>query len=142
MRIRALPGGRVTTTHLFDTVGAGAIGGVIGAATFGRVERRLGLGRAVVFASFAFPLTMLLYPAARGSTLVAAVLLGAGEFLTAIAVPWLDISIGECSPRRSLISCVPVSRAHTGLSSTAYDHLAQCSEDCWAPRSVCGTFCG
>jgi predicted MFS family arabinose efflux permease len=53
--------------------GAGAIGGVIGAATFGRVERRLGLGRAVVFASFAFPLSMLLYP---------------------VAVLWLDISIG------------------------------------------------
>jgi MFS family permease len=74
--------------------GAGAIGGVIGAATFGRVERRLGLGRAVVFASFAFPLTMLLYPAARGSILVAAVLLGAGEFLAAVAVLWLDISVG------------------------------------------------
>jgi predicted MFS family arabinose efflux permease len=37
---------------------------------------------------------MLLYPAARGSTLVAAVLLGAGEFLAAIAVLWLHISIG------------------------------------------------
>jgi len=37
---------------------------------------------------------MLLYPAARGSTLTAALLLGAGEFLAAVAALWLDISIG------------------------------------------------
>ncbi len=74
--------------------GAGAVGGVIGAATCGRVERRLGLGRAVLLASFAFPLSMLLYPAAHGSTLSAALMLGAGEFLAAVAALWLDISIG------------------------------------------------
>lgn len=43
----------------------------IGAATCGRVERRLGLGRAVMLASLVFPLSMLLYPAAHGSTLTA-----------------------------------------------------------------------
>ncbi len=74
--------------------GAGAVGGVIGAATCSRVEQRVGLGRAVLIAAFAFPTAMLLYPAARGSTLTAALLLGAGEFLAAVAALWLDISIG------------------------------------------------
>jgi len=74
--------------------GAGAVGGVIGAATCSRVEHRVGLGRAVLIAAFAFPAAMLLYPAARGSTLTAALLLGAGEFLAAVAALWLDISIG------------------------------------------------
>lgn len=74
--------------------GAGAVGGVIGAATCSRVEQRMGLGRIVLIAAFALPAAMLLYPAARGSTLTAALLLGAGEFLAAIAALWLDISIG------------------------------------------------
>jgi len=74
--------------------GAGAVGGVIGAATCSRVEQRVGLGRAVLIAAFAFPAAMLLYPAARGSTLTAALLLAAGEFLAAVAALWLDISIG------------------------------------------------
>ena len=74
--------------------GAGAVGGVISAATCSRVERRLGLGRVVLLTAFAFPLAMLLYPAARGSTLSAALVLGAGEFLAAIAALWLDISVG------------------------------------------------
>lgn len=74
--------------------GAGAVGGVIGAATCGRVERRLGLGRAVMLASLVFPLSMLLYPAAHGSTLTAASMLAGGEFLAAGAALWLDISIG------------------------------------------------
>lgn len=74
--------------------GAGAVGGVIGAATCSRVERRVGLGRAVLIAAFILPAAMLLYPAARGNTLTAALLLGAGEFLAAMAALWLDISIG------------------------------------------------
>jgi len=74
--------------------GAGAVGGVIGAATCSRVVQRAGLGRAVLIAAFAFPAAMLLYPAARGSTVTAALLLAAGEFLAAVAALWLDISIG------------------------------------------------
>ncbi|MEO7059686.1 MAG: MFS transporter [Lapillicoccus sp.] len=74
--------------------GAGAVGGVIGAATCRRVEKRVGLGRAVLIAAFALPAAMLLYPAARGSTLTGALLLAAGEFLAAVAALWLDISIG------------------------------------------------
>ncbi len=74
--------------------GVGAIGGVVGAATCRRVERRLGLGRTVLLASFVFPLSMLLYPAAHGTTLTAALILGAGEFLAAVAALWFDISIG------------------------------------------------
>ncbi len=74
--------------------GAGAVGGVIGAATCGRVEARVGLGRALLIAAFTFPIAMLLYPAARGSTVTAALLLGTGEFLAAITALWIDISIG------------------------------------------------
>ncbi len=65
--------------------GVGAIGGVVGAATCWRGERRLRLGRTVLLASFVFPLSMLLYPAAHGTTLTAALILGAGEFLAAVA---------------------------------------------------------
>lgn len=76
------------------TFAAGAIGGLIGAASCGAVQRRFGLGPFVVASSMAFAVSLLLYPAAGGGEALSAIVLGTGEFLAAIAVLWLDISLG------------------------------------------------
>ena len=74
--------------------GVGAVGGVLGAATFATLERRINLGPAVILGSILFPLAMFLYPLAGGGTIAAAALVATGEFLTAVAVLWVDISLG------------------------------------------------
>ena len=74
--------------------GVGAVGGVLGAATFATLERRINLGPAVILGSILFPLAMFLYPLAGGGTIAAAALVATGEFLSAVAVLWVDISLG------------------------------------------------
>ena len=74
--------------------GVGAVGGVLGAATFATLERRINLGPAIILGSILFPLAMFLYPLAGGGTIAAAALVATGEFLTAVAVLWVDISLG------------------------------------------------
>jgi len=74
--------------------GIGAVGGVLGAATFATLERRINLGPAVILGSILFPLAMFLYPLAGGGTVAAAAFVAMGEFLSAVAVLWVDISLG------------------------------------------------
>ena len=74
--------------------GVGAVGGVLGDATFATLERRINLGPAIILGSILFPLAMFLYPLAGGGTIAAAALVATGEFLTAVAVLWVDISLG------------------------------------------------
>jgi MFS family permease len=85
------------TLHLRPTLiglafGAGAVGGVLGALTAGRLEHRIGLGRAFVVGSFLFPLPWLLFPAAHGPEILVLGMLGAGEFASCVGVIWLDIA--------------------------------------------------
>jgi predicted MFS family arabinose efflux permease len=72
--------------------GAGAVGGVLGAATCRRLDRRVGLGRAFVVGSVLFPAAMLLFPLASGQARIA--LMVAGEALGSVGVMWLDITAG------------------------------------------------
>lgn len=75
-------------------LGIGAMGGVLGAATFAALERRINLGPAVIVGSIVFPLAMFLYPLANGAPVVATAVVALGEFLAAVAVLWVDISLG------------------------------------------------
>ena len=80
---------------------AGAIGLILGAASFGalagaliapRVGRRLGIGRAVVVGSVLFPAPMALFPLAHGSHWLSGAMLLAGEFLASVGVMIFDVN--------------------------------------------------
>lgn len=76
-------------------LGAGAVGGLIGAATAGAVTRRIGVGMTFVVGCFLFPAPLLLVPAAHGPlTLVIAMLFGC-EFWSGVGVMWLDVAAGS-----------------------------------------------
>ena len=74
--------------------GAGAVGGIAGAATCSRLVRRVGLGPAFAVGSFLFPLPILLFPAAHGPTPLVLTMLIAGEFFSSVGVIWLDSTAG------------------------------------------------
>jgi MFS family permease len=80
---------------------AGAIGLILGAASFGalagaliapRVGRRLGIGRAVVVGSILFPAPMALFPLAHGPHWLSGSMLLAGEFLSSVGVMIFDVN--------------------------------------------------
>jgi MFS family permease len=80
---------------------AGAIGLILGAASFGalagaliapRVGRRIGIGRAVVVGSILFPAPMALFPLAQGPHWLSGSLLLAGEFLSSVGVMIFDVN--------------------------------------------------
>jgi MFS family permease len=82
-------------------LGAGAIGLILGAASFGalagalvapRVGRRLGIGRAVVVGSVLFPAPMALFPLAHGPHWLSGTMLLAGEFLASVGVMIFDVN--------------------------------------------------
>jgi MFS family permease len=74
-------------------LGAGAIGGVMGAVVTRRLAARFGVGRAYLIGCIVFPLPLLLVPLAGGSHLVILGMLGAAEFVSGFGVMMLDISI-------------------------------------------------
>jgi predicted MFS family arabinose efflux permease len=85
---------------------AGAIGLILGAASFGallgaviapRVGRGLGIGRAVVVGSILFPAPMVLFPLAHGSHWLSGSMLLAGEFLSSVGVMILDVNQNSLS---------------------------------------------
>jgi MFS family permease len=72
-------------------MGAGALGGLLGAAIAPAVGRRLGIGPAIVLGSVLFPLPLLLFPLAGGPRPLVLALLFAGEFLAGLGVMIFDI---------------------------------------------------
>jgi MFS family permease len=76
-------------------LGAGAVGGLIGAAVTGRIARRIGIGTAFVAGSLLFPAPFLLVPLAEGPHLVVIALLFLAEFGSGFGVMMLDITIGS-----------------------------------------------
>jgi MFS family permease len=76
-------------------LGAGAVGGLIGAAVTGRIARRIGIGPAFVAGSLLFPAPFLLVPLAEGPHLVVIALLFLAEFGSGFGVMMLDITIGS-----------------------------------------------
>ena len=75
-------------------LGAGAIGGVIGAAVTKKLSDRLGVGRAYTLGCLLFTAPIALVPAAAGPRPVILAMLVAAEFVSGFGVMALDISIG------------------------------------------------
>jgi MFS family permease len=73
-------------------LGAGAVGGLLGAVIAGSVGRRIGLGPAFVAGMILFPAPLLLIPLAGGAKPVVLVMLFAAEFFSAVGVMILDIT--------------------------------------------------
>jgi MFS family permease len=75
-------------------LGAGAVGGVIGAIVAARVGRAIGLGPAFVLGMVLFPAPLLLVPFAGGPRPLVLGMLFAAEFLSGLGVMILDINVG------------------------------------------------
>ncbi len=76
-------------------LGIGALGSVLGSALAAPLSRRVGLGKAVVFAFVLGPAPLVLVALAPSSPLPGAALLAVAEFLSGIGVMLLDISLGS-----------------------------------------------
>ncbi|MFG1776578.1 MFS transporter [Micromonospora sp. NPDC049051] len=76
-------------------LGASAVGGLIGAALTGRLVRRFGVGPTLLAGFVLFPAPMLLVPLAGGPTPLVVGMLFAAEFLSALGVMLLDITVGS-----------------------------------------------
>jgi predicted MFS family arabinose efflux permease len=76
-------------------LGAGAVGGILGALVAVRLERLIGIGPSFTLGCVLFPLPLVLVPLASGSELVIAVMLGIAEFLSAVGVMILDVNGGS-----------------------------------------------
>jgi MFS family permease len=75
-------------------LGAGAFGGLLGAAVAGRLGRRIGIGPAFVLGMVLFPAPLLLVPLAGGPKTVVLGMLFTAEFLSGLGVMILDINAG------------------------------------------------
>ena len=75
-------------------LGAGAFGGLLGAAVAGRLGRRIGIGPSFVLGMVLFPAPLLLVPLAGGSKALVLAMLFTAEFLSAVGVMILDINAG------------------------------------------------
>lgn len=76
-------------------LGAGAVGGIVGALVAVRVERLIGIGPAFTVGAVLFPLPLILVPLASGSELRIALMLGAAEFFSSVGVMILDVNAGS-----------------------------------------------
>ncbi len=76
-------------------IGVGAVGGLLGAAVTGRLARRFGIGPGVLAGLVVFPAPLILVPLASGPEPVVLALLLAAEFLSAMGVMILDITVGS-----------------------------------------------
>jgi MFS family permease len=76
-------------------LGAGAIGGVLGAVVTKRLSERLGVGRVYTVSCLVFAAPLLLVPLAGGPKPVILAMLFAAEFISGFGVMALDISIGS-----------------------------------------------
>ncbi|GAB1693638.1 MFS transporter [Krasilnikovia sp. M28-CT-15] len=86
---------RLTPGTLGLIIGAGAVGGLLGAAVTGPISRRIGIGPALLLGLVAFPAPLILVPLAGGSPRQVLTLLFAAEFVSALGVMLLDITSGS-----------------------------------------------
>jgi len=75
-------------------LGAGAVGGVIGAVVAGRVGRIIGIGRAYLVGLILYPAPLILIPLAGGPPILILAFLFLSEFLAGMGVMILDINAG------------------------------------------------
>lgn len=73
-------------------LGAGAVGGIVGAFLAVRVERLIGLGPAYTLGCVLFPLPLVLVPLASGSETRIVAMLGVAEFFCSVGVMVLDVN--------------------------------------------------
>jgi MFS family permease len=73
-------------------LGAGAVGGIVGAFMAVRVERLIGLGPAYTLGCVLFPLPLVLVPLASGSETRIVAMLGLAEFFCSVGVMVLDVN--------------------------------------------------
>ncbi|HET8651012.1 MAG TPA: MFS transporter [Gaiellaceae bacterium] len=76
-------------------LGAGAVGGIVGALLAVRIERLIGIGAAFTLGTVLFPLPLVLVPLAGGSEARIVVMLGAAEFFCSVGVMILDVNAGS-----------------------------------------------
>ena len=76
-------------------LGAGAVGGLVGALVTGKIARRIGIGPAFLLGSLLFPAPFLLVPLAGGPHSAVIVLLFLAELGSGFGVMMLDITIGS-----------------------------------------------
>ncbi|MFF0256918.1 MFS transporter [Micromonospora zamorensis] len=76
-------------------IGAGAFGGLLGAAVTGPISRRIGIGPAVILGLVVFPAPLILVPLAGGPRPLVLALLITAEFVSALGVMVLDIAAGS-----------------------------------------------
>lgn len=76
-------------------VGAGAVGGLLGAAVTGRFVRRIGIGPTIVLGIIGFPAPLVLVPLAGGPRTLVLAAFFAAEFLSGFGVMLLDIGCGS-----------------------------------------------
>jgi MFS family permease len=76
-------------------LGAGAVGGIVGALVAVRLERLVGLGPAFTIGSVLFPLPLVLIPLASGSETTIVIMLGVAEFFCSVGVMILDVNAGS-----------------------------------------------
>ena len=76
-------------------LGAGAVGGIIGALLAVRVERVIGIGPAFTLGCVLFPLPLVLVPLASGAETQIVVMLGLAEFFSSVGVMILDVNGGS-----------------------------------------------
>jgi predicted MFS family arabinose efflux permease len=77
-------------------IGAGSVGGLLGAVVTGRVARRFGIGPTLIAGFVVFPAPLILVPLADGTSMpVVLTLLLISEFLSALGVMMLDITAGS-----------------------------------------------
>jgi MFS family permease len=79
-------------------LGAGAVGGLIGAVLAGRIGRRIGIGRAYLLGMVLFPAPIILIPAAGGPKPLVLAILFVSEFLSGLGVMILDINASAFQP--------------------------------------------
>jgi MFS family permease len=79
-------------------LGAGAVGGILGAVVASRIGRRLGIGGAFALGCVLFPAPLVLVPLAGGPEWLVLGSLFLAEFLSALGVMILDINVGAIIP--------------------------------------------
>ena len=82
-------------------LGAGAIGGIVGAFLAVRIERLIGIGPAFTLGSVLFPLPLVLVPLASGSEARVVAMLGLAELFCSIGVMILDVNGSSMSYLRT-----------------------------------------
>ncbi|SCE80761.1 Predicted arabinose efflux permease, MFS family [Micromonospora viridifaciens] len=74
-------------------LGAGAVGGLLGAVIAPRLSARIGVGRSIMLGGVVFPASILLIAVAGGPLWARAVLVGGAEFLGGIGVMLFDVNL-------------------------------------------------